>query len=79
MKEKSNYIFYNNEHLFIKSFMKPIGLCDKVYQLFARGRWFFPGTSVSPTKKNDRHDITAILLKVAFITMAQTRFDRSTP
>ena len=27
MKEKSNYIFYNNEHLFIKSFMKPIGLC----------------------------------------------------
>ena len=30
------------------------------------GRWFSPGTPVSSTNKTDRHDITQILLKVAF-------------
>jgi hypothetical protein len=46
---------------------------DKHYVIkFIRGRLFFPGTSVSPTNKNDRHDITAILLKVTFNTMALT-------
>jgi hypothetical protein len=29
------------------------------------GRWFSPGTLVSPTNKTDCHDITEILLKVA--------------
>jgi hypothetical protein len=28
--------------------------------------WFSPDTPVSSTNKTDRHDITAILLKVAF-------------
>ena len=33
------------------------------------GQWFSPGTSVSSTNKTDRHDITEILLKVAFNTI----------
>jgi hypothetical protein len=35
---------------------------DKVYQLFAHGRWFSPASS---TTKTGRHDIDEILLKVA--------------
>ena len=35
---------------------------DKVYQLLAHGRWFFPGTPASPTTKTGRHDIAEILL-----------------
>jgi len=38
---------------------------DKVYQLFAQGRWFSQGTPASSTTKTDRHDIDEILLKVA--------------
>ena len=38
---------------------------DKVYQLFAHGRWFTPGTPASSTTKTGRHDIAEILLKVA--------------
>jgi hypothetical protein len=38
---------------------------DKVYQLFAYGRWFSPGTPASSTTKTGRHDIAEILLKVA--------------
>jgi hypothetical protein len=30
---------------------------DKVYQLLARGRWFFPGNPASSTTKTGRHDI----------------------
>ena len=41
-------------------------LCDKVCQWLATGRWFSPGTSISTTNKTDLHDITEILLKVAF-------------
>ena len=44
-------------------------LCDQVCQLLATGRWFSPGTPVSPTNKTDRHDITEILLKVALSTI----------
>ena len=40
-------------------------LCNKGYQWLAIGWWFYPGASVSSTNKNDRHDITEILLKVA--------------
>ena len=40
-------------------------LCDKVCQWLAAGRWFPPDTPVSSINKTDRHDITAILLKVA--------------
>ena len=31
--------------------------------------WFSPGTLVSSTNKNDRHDIAEILLKVALNTI----------
>ena len=37
---------------------------DNVYQLFAHGRWFSPGTLASSTTKTGRHDIAEILLKV---------------
>jgi hypothetical protein len=33
------------------------------------GRWFSPGTPVSSTNKNNRHDITEILLKVELNTI----------
>jgi len=36
------------------------------------GRWFYPDPPVSSTNKNDRHDITDILLKVALNTIKQT-------
>jgi hypothetical protein len=35
---------------------------DKVYQMHAHGRWFFPGTPVSSTTTTGRHDIAEILL-----------------
>ena len=38
---------------------------NKVYQLLAHGRWFYPGTPASSITKTGRHDIVAILLKVA--------------
>ena len=41
---------------------------DKIYQLLSHGRWFSPGTPVSPTTKTGRHDIAEILLKVALNT-----------
>ena len=44
--------------------------CDKVCRRHCNAacRWFSPGTPVSSTSKTDRHDITKILLKVAFTT-----------
>ena len=47
-------------------------LCDKVCQWLAPNRWFSPGTPVSSTNKTDRHNITEILLKVAFNTIILT-------
>jgi hypothetical protein len=44
-------------------------LCDKVCQWLAEGRWISPGTPISFTNTNDRHDITEILLKVALNTI----------
>jgi hypothetical protein len=44
-------------------------LCDKVCQWLAIGRWYSP---ISSTNKTDRHDIAAILLKVALNTIKQT-------
>jgi hypothetical protein len=41
---------------------------DKVYQLFAHGRWFSSGTLASSTTKTGRHDRAEILLKVALNT-----------
>jgi hypothetical protein len=48
-------------------------LSDKVSQWLATGRWYIPGTPVSPTK-TDSHYITDILLKVALniITLTLT-------
>ena len=34
-----------------------VAASDKVYQLFAHGRWFFPCTPASSTSKTGRHDI----------------------
>jgi hypothetical protein len=45
-------------------------LCDKVRQRLATGQWY---SSVSPTNKTDRHDITEILLKVALRTINQIK------
>jgi hypothetical protein len=42
-------------------------LCDKVCHWLAAGWWFSPGAPFSATNKIDRHDITEILLKVAFL------------
>ena len=47
-------------------------LCDKVCQWLVAGLWFSLGTLVSSTIKNDHHDITEILLKVALIIMTLT-------
>jgi hypothetical protein len=41
---------------------------DKVYQLFAHGWWFSPGTPAFSTTKTGRYDITEILLKVTLNT-----------
>jgi hypothetical protein len=48
---------------------------NKVYQLFAHGRWFSPGTPASSTTKAGRHDITKILLKVALNTKDQNKIN----
>ena len=45
---------------------------DKVYQLLAHGRWFSLGTPASSTTKTGFHDISEILLKVAFNTINQS-------
>ena len=47
-------------------------LCDNVYQWLVAGRWFSLGTSVSPSNKTDRHELTVILLKVALNTLTLT-------
>jgi hypothetical protein len=51
-----------------------ITFCDKVCQWLASGLWFSLGTLdlVSSNNKTDRHDITEILLKVAFNTITLT-------
>jgi len=38
-----------------------------------QGQWFSLGTPVSSTNKTDRHDINAILMKVALNTITQTK------
>ena len=46
---------------------------DKVYQLFAHGRWFSLGSPPSSTTKTGRHYIAEILLKVALNTINQIK------
>ena len=48
---------------------------EKVCQLFALGRWFFPGTPASSTNKTSRHDIAEILQKVALNTINQSKIN----
>jgi hypothetical protein len=43
-------------------------LCDKVCQWLGTDRWFSPGPPVSSINKADHHDITEILLKMAWNT-----------
>ena len=50
---------------------------DKVYQLLAHGRWFSSGTPASSTTKTGRHDITTILLKMAFNTKNQIKSNQN--
>ena len=47
-------------------------LCHKVCQWLAAGQWFSLDTPVSSTNKTDCHDLTEILLKVAFNTITLT-------
>ena len=49
-------------------------LCDKVCQRLVTERWLSLGTPVYSTNKNDCHDITEILLKVAFDTTSLTLY-----
>ena len=44
-------------------------LCDKVCQWFKADRWFSSGIPVSSSNKNEHHNITEILLKVALSTI----------
>jgi hypothetical protein len=53
--------------------IRPAAASNKVYQLFAHGRWFSPGTPASSTTKTSRHDIAEILLKVALSTINQIK------
>ena len=46
-----------------------IKLCDQFCQSLAIGRWFFPGTPVSSTKKTYCHERTEILSTVALNTI----------
>jgi hypothetical protein len=50
-------------------FLNLNSLCDKVCQWLVAGQWFSLGSPVSSTTKTDGHDITEILLKVAFNTL----------
>ena len=45
---------------------------NQVYQLFAHGRCFSPGTPAFSTTKTGRHDIAEILLKYALNTKIST-------
>ena len=71
----SVYCLNNTFHVFLwvrgrlcklqKMCTRLVTASDKVYQLFAHGRWFSSGTPASPNTKAGRHDIAEILLKVA--------------
>jgi hypothetical protein len=54
----------NTHTLITKRCTRSTAQVMKVYQLFAHGRWFFPGPPASSTIKTGRHVIAEILLKV---------------
>ena len=56
-----------------KEYTQLAAASDKVYQLLPHGRWFSPGTPVSPTTKTGRHDISEMLLNVALSTNNQNQ------
>jgi hypothetical protein len=68
---KSVGLVHSRHHIIISSKLSLVQkIADlKVCQWFAEGRWFSLGTPVSSTNKTDRHDITKILLKVAWNTI----------
>jgi hypothetical protein len=47
---------------------------DKVYQLFAHGQWFSPGTPAASTTKTGLHDIAEILLYISYHLTMLTYF-----
>jgi hypothetical protein len=47
-----------------KGFTGLAAASDKVYQLLAHGRWFFPGTPASSTTKTGCHDIARLILAI---------------
>jgi hypothetical protein len=47
-------------------------LCDNVCQWLVTGQWFSLSTLVSSTNKTDRHNITAVLLKMVLNTINLT-------
>ena len=49
-------------------------LCDKVCQWLAAGRWFSPVTTISSSKKTERHEIPEILLKGVLNAIAISPF-----
>jgi hypothetical protein len=55
--------------IYKKGCIRLAAACNKVYQLFAHGWWFSPGTPASSTTKTGRHDLAEILLKVALSTI----------
>jgi hypothetical protein len=65
-------IFNKNNVFFTIIRARCTTLCDKVCHWLVTGRWFSPGPLVSSTYKTDRYDISEILLKVAFKTIAQS-------
>ena len=56
----------NTHTLITKRCTRSAAQVMKVYQLFAHGRWFFPGPPASSTIKTGRHVIAEILLKVTW-------------
>ena len=42
-------------------------VCNQICRWLATGQWFSPETPVSSINKIDRHDVTEIFLKVAFV------------
>jgi hypothetical protein len=55
---------YNDQKTITKRYTQLAAASDKVYQFFAHGRWFSPGTPASSTTKAGCHDIAERLLKV---------------
>jgi hypothetical protein len=65
--EKLRHGFAPNFVNYKKRCIRPAVACDKVYQLFAHGRWFSPGTPASSTTKTGYMEIKNYCLNVLSI------------